>query len=119
MRCRSRLKKLTSAEVAAQADLGGWSYDAAACAIRKQYDFHSFGDAIAFIVQGALIAEKRDHHPDWTCSFNIVQVKLSTHDAEGVTQLDCSLARDLDAIADVRDRLEAAVRSSLVKRARR
>ena len=109
---------MTAAQVVGKMEASGWAYHADMRLIQKAYDFPSFGDAIGFIVKGALLAEKRDHHPDWTVSSNVVQVRLTTHDAGGVTVRDCRLALELDGFADIRSRIGKAVRSSLAAKGR-
>ena len=79
--------------------LPGWRYDAEARAIRRDFRFADFGEAFAFMTRSALAAEKADHHPDWSNSWNRVAVALSTHDAGGVTGRDVALARAMDGFA--------------------
>ena len=79
--------------------LAGWRYDPGARAIAKTYRFRDFGEAFGFMTRLALEAEKADHHPDWSNSWNRVDVALSTHSAGGVTALDLALARAAEAIA--------------------
>lgn len=69
-----------------------------ASSLRAEFHFSSFNQAFAFMTQVALEAEKMDHHPDWCNSYGRVQIRLSTHDAGGVTQLDLDLARRIDAL---------------------
>ncbi|SFZ86833.1 4a-hydroxytetrahydrobiopterin dehydratase [Devosia enhydra] len=78
--------------------LDGWSYDAAANAIGKDFRFEDFGAAFAFMTRVALIAEKSGHHPDWSNVYNRVSIRLSTHDAGGVTDKDIGLATRIDAL---------------------
>ena len=52
------------------------------------------------MTQVALEAEKLDHHPDWTNSYNKVLINLSTHDAGGLTELDFKLAKKIDKIIE-------------------
>jgi 4a-hydroxytetrahydrobiopterin dehydratase len=66
--------------------------------IRKDFKFHDFVSAFAFMTQVALHAEKLDHHPDWTNVYNKVSITLHTHDAGGLTDLDFRLARLIDKI---------------------
>ena len=84
---------------AALAGLPEWRYDAAERAIRRDFRFADFGEAFAFMARSALAAEKADHHPDWSNSWNKVSVALSTHSAGGVTGKDIALARTMDAFA--------------------
>jgi 4a-hydroxytetrahydrobiopterin dehydratase len=78
--------------------LEGWSYDAEAKAIRRTFRFRDFSEAFAFMTRVALAAEKADHHPDWSNSWNRVDVALSTHSEGGVTSKDVELARQIDAL---------------------
>ena len=92
--------RLTEAERdAALRDLPGWSWDEGANAIRRSFRFADFSAAFGFMTRVALAAEKADHHPDWSNSWNKVDVALSTHSAGGVTALDLALARACDAAA--------------------
>jgi 4a-hydroxytetrahydrobiopterin dehydratase len=76
-----------------------WRYDEAAKAISREFRFADFGEAFAFMARVALAAEKADHHPDWSNSWNKVAVALSTHSAGGVTGKDVALARAMDGFA--------------------
>jgi 4a-hydroxytetrahydrobiopterin dehydratase len=76
-----------------------WRYEPAERAIRREYRFADFGEAFAFMARTALAAEKADHHPDWSNSWNSVAVALSTHSAGGVTAKDVDLARAMDGFA--------------------
>jgi 4a-hydroxytetrahydrobiopterin dehydratase len=91
------MKKFSVEEVqAALAGLPGWERHASRDAIRRQYVFADFVQAFAFMTQVALVAEKSDHHPEWSNVYNKVDVTLTTHDADGVTQRDVDLARSAD-----------------------
>ena len=79
-------------------ELSGWSWDAEAKAIRRSLRFRDFSEAFAFMTRVALAAEKADHHPDWSNSWNRVEVALSTHSEGGVTSKDVDLARQIDAL---------------------
>ena len=80
-------------------ELPGWSWDAEAKAIRRSFRFADFSEAFAFMTRVALAAEKADHHPDWSNSWNRVDVALTTHSEGGVTRRDVDLARQMDAFA--------------------
>ena len=73
--------------------LPGWSLDAESAAISRHLEFADFGEAFAFMTRVALVAERRDHHPDWSNSYNVVDITLTTHDAHGLTMKDIELAR--------------------------
>jgi len=79
--------------------LDQWSLSADGCAIEKRFIFNDFSAAFAFMTCGALAAEKLNHHPEWSNVYNRVDVRLSTHDAGGLTELDFALAEALDARA--------------------
>jgi 4a-hydroxytetrahydrobiopterin dehydratase len=83
----------------ALAALPGWRYDGEARAIRRAFAFADFAEAFAFMTRVALAAEKADHHPDWSNSWNKVEIALSTHSAGGLTRRDLDLARMIDAAA--------------------
>ena len=90
---------MTDAErEAALADLAEWSYDPAARALRRSFHFRDFAEAFAFMTRVALAAEKADHHPDWSNSWNRVEISLSTHSEGGVTRRDVDMARTIDAL---------------------
>lgn len=78
--------------------LQGWIYDAAALAIERAFKFKDFSEAFGFMSRVALAAEKAGHHPDWSNSYNNVTIRLSTHDAGGVTARDIALAKAIDRI---------------------
>ena len=78
--------------------LRGWSHDPAASAIRRSLKFRDFAEAFGFMTQVALIAEKMDHHPEWTNVWNRVEITLTTHDAGGLSERDIELAEAIDAI---------------------
>jgi 4a-hydroxytetrahydrobiopterin dehydratase len=79
--------------------LSGWSDVPGREAIARTFVFKDFNEAFGFMSRAALVAEKRDHHPEWRNVYKTVEVVLSTHDAGGVTSLDIELARAMNAIA--------------------
>ncbi|MDB5452940.1 MAG: pterin-4-alpha-carbinolamine dehydratase, partial [Caulobacteraceae bacterium] len=68
-------------------------------AISRTYRFSDFTAAFGFMTRTALMAEKLDHHPEWFNVYNRVDVTLTTHDADGVTELDVTLAKLMDMAA--------------------
>lgn len=67
--------------------------------LKKTFKFKDFKEAFAFMTQVALIAEKMDHHPNWSNVYNTVAIELSTHDAGNkVTDLDRKLAKSIDEL---------------------
>lgn len=80
--------------------LKGWSAaEGERDAIQKVYQFTDFKAAFAFMSATALKAEQMDHHPEWFNVYNKVDVILTTHDADGVTQKDLELAGFMDQLA--------------------
>ncbi len=68
-------------------------------ALRREFNFRDFSEAFAFMTRVALVAEKMDHHPTWTNTYNKVTITLSTHDAGNtVTDRDQKLASAIDKI---------------------
>jgi 4a-hydroxytetrahydrobiopterin dehydratase len=94
------VQKLTAqARQSALAKLSGWSEAAGRDAIAKTFTFKDFNEAFGFMARVALVAEKMDHHPEWSNVYKTVNVTLSTHDAGGLTELDVKLAEAMDRIA--------------------
>ncbi|MDO6415665.1 4a-hydroxytetrahydrobiopterin dehydratase [Sphingomonas sp. BIUV-7] len=93
------IRRLNEAERAlALADLPGWSADAERDGIRRRFVFADFIEAFGFMTKVALLAEKSDHHPEWTNVWNRVDMLLTTHDAGGLSQRDIALAAEIDAL---------------------
>ena len=80
-------------------DLKGWSEDAKRDAITKTFVFANFVEAFGFMTKAALVAERMDHHPEWSNVYKTVNVLLTTHDAGGLTSKDVELARAMDKAA--------------------
>ena len=81
------------------AQLSGWTEVSGRDAISKTYKFVDFNAAFGFMTRVALKADQMDHHPEWFNVYNRVEVVLTTHDADGVTELDLALAQFMDAAA--------------------
>ena len=77
----------------------GWGAIPDRDAIRKVWKFKSFIEAWGFMSRAALIAEKLNHHPEWSNVYNVVDVTLTTHDCHGLSALDLDLAAKLDKLA--------------------
>ena len=67
-------------------------------AITREFIFTDFVGAFGFMTSAALIAEKMNHHPEWSNVYNKVTVKLSTHDVGGLSELDFKLAEKLNRL---------------------
>lgn len=66
--------------------------------LHKDFKFRDFSAAWAFMSRVALIAEKLDHHPEWSNVYNKVSIHLTTHDAGGVSERDFKMAKLIDAL---------------------
>lgn len=91
----SRIPCLIDAEIALALEaLPGWNRDGDH--IVRAYRFADFTHAFAFMTRVALLAEKADHHPEWSNVYDKVAIRLTTHDAGGLTTRDVDLARAID-----------------------
>jgi len=81
----------------ALSDLQGWSRHGEA--IERQLRFRDFSSALAFLVRVGIEAEKANHHPEIANVYSRVTIRLTTHDAGGITEKDMDLAARIDAIA--------------------
>jgi 4a-hydroxytetrahydrobiopterin dehydratase len=79
--------------------LPGWSAVEGRDAIAKTFRFPDFSAAFGWMTRVAIAAEKLDHHPEWFNVYNRVEVVLATHDADGVTELDVTLALAMEEFA--------------------
>lgn len=77
----------------------GWQAVPGRDAIRKVWKFASFSEAWGFMSRAALAAERLNHHPEWRNVYNVVDVTLTTHDCDGLSDLDVTLAQKLDRFA--------------------
>ena len=77
----------------------GWTKSADEKALEKSFRFANFSEAFAFLTRVAMHAEKVDHHPEFTNVWNRVDFRLTTHDADGVTERDLKLAAAIDRMA--------------------
>jgi 4a-hydroxytetrahydrobiopterin dehydratase len=84
---------------AALATLEGWALAQGRDAIRKRFVFRDFSAAFGWMTRVAMVAEKMDHHPEWSNVYRTVEVTLATHDAGGLTGLDIELAQTMDRLA--------------------
>ncbi|MGL4406575.1 MAG: 4a-hydroxytetrahydrobiopterin dehydratase [Notoacmeibacter sp.] len=90
---------LTDTEItAALSGLAGWQKSSEKPAIEKTFRFKNFVEAFGFMTKVALLSEKLDHHPEWSNVYRTVVIGLTTHDAGGVTQLDVTLAKQIEGL---------------------
>jgi 4a-hydroxytetrahydrobiopterin dehydratase len=80
----------------AMGTLSGWTR--AASAISKQFTFSDFDEAWGFMCRVALLAAKKDHHPEWRNVWNKVDITLTTHDVGGLSDLDLELASAIEQV---------------------
>lgn len=80
------------------AALSQWQEVEGRDAIRRTFRFRTFNEAFGFMSRVALMAERLNHHPEWFNVYNRVDVTLTTHDADGVTERDIRLATFMDSI---------------------
>jgi 4a-hydroxytetrahydrobiopterin dehydratase len=81
-------------------ELDEWDFDEARDAITRTFTFADFSEAFGFMARVALLAEKADHHPEWSNVWNRVDILLTTHDASGLSHRDVDMARAIDALLD-------------------
>ncbi|NRB36096.1 MAG: 4a-hydroxytetrahydrobiopterin dehydratase [Rhodobacteraceae bacterium] len=87
------------ARAEALSELSGWTEVEGRDAITKTFVFGNFVQAFGWMTQMAILAEKANHHPEWSNVYKTVVVTLTTHDAGGLSALDISLAKAMDALA--------------------
>ncbi len=93
------LEKLPSSAISERLlSLPGWSVKTDAEAIEKEFTFKNFNEAWGFMTQVALLAEKMDHHPDWSNVYRKVRILLTTHDVGGLSEKDFALAGQIEAL---------------------
>ena len=79
--------------------LPDWDFDEGRDAITRNFAFTDFSEAFAFMTRVALLAEKADHHPEWSNVWNRVEIALTTHDAGGLSHRDIEMAEAIDGLA--------------------
>ena len=95
------IEQLTEEERTEALDaLDEWDFDEARDAITRTFTFADFSEAFAFMARVALLAEKADHHPEWSNVWNRVEILLTTHDAGGLSQRDVDMAEAIDLLVD-------------------
>ena len=95
------IEALNEAERADALDgLPDWDYDESRDAIARRFSFADFPQAFAFMTRVALVAERADHHPEWSNVYNRVDILLTTHDCGGLSQRDVMLAQTIDGFVE-------------------
>lgn len=91
------VKKLDDRErTALLARFPDWTHDAGRDAISRQFKFRDFAAAFGFMASVAIVAEKMDHHPEWSNVYNRVDITLTTHDCDGLSERDAKLAEAIE-----------------------
>ena len=92
------ITRLSEAEIeSAVAGLDGWTLVGGK--LHRAFEFADFVEAFGFMARCALVAESRQHHPEWSNVYNKVVVDLTTHDAGGISELDVALATTMNELA--------------------
>ena len=91
--------------------LTGWKKTRGRDAIHKTFIFADFNQAFAWMARVAMMAEKLDHHPEWSNVYKTVEVTLTTHDAGGLSDLDVKMARFMDKTAGAAGRPKQRAKS--------
>ena len=93
------MKTLDADQLAAlEHDLPLWRREGGE-ALTRDLVFADFKAAFAFMADVATVADRMDHHPEWSNVYNRVAIRLTTHDAKGLTLRDVALAHSIDAAA--------------------
>ena len=75
-----------------------WDLSRDGDAIHRQFSFRDFNEAFGFMTRVALLAEQRDHHPEWSNVYDTVEITLTTHDAGGLSLRDVNMAKTIDTL---------------------
>ncbi len=98
------IQQLDAAEIMdVLAGLNGWTITADSRAIIRSFVFNDFVEAFGFMTRVAIGAERANHHPEWSNIYNRVEIRLTTHDCDGLSGRDIDLARQINATEHVSD----------------
>jgi 4a-hydroxytetrahydrobiopterin dehydratase len=89
----------SAARETALKELPAWREVPGRDVIARKFEFRDFNEAFGFMTRVALLAERMDHHPEWMNVYKTVDVRLTTHDAGGLTEKDIRMAKAIDAYA--------------------
>jgi 4a-hydroxytetrahydrobiopterin dehydratase len=93
------IPRLTQAETTALvAENPNWTLREDGKAIVRSFKFKDFNQAFGFMTRVALYADKHDHHPEWFNVYNRVEMTLTTHDADGLSERDAAMARAIEGM---------------------
>ena len=94
------MKLLTNLEIKKRLiDFPDWDYHDNS--LYTEFEFDNFKNCMSAVMRIAFECEKLNHHPDWSNVYNLLKIKLSTHDVGGVTELDFKLAKSIEEIVEV------------------
>jgi len=93
-----KLEGAARAEALAPLLASGWALVEGRDALCKSFVFKDFTQAFGWMTQAAIVAEKMNHHPEWSNVYKTVDVVLTTHDAGGLSELDVTLATRMDSL---------------------
>ena len=90
-------QRLNSSDIdAGLKQINNWTLDAHKASVRKEWEFDSFKTAMRFFAQVGELAESLDHHPEFVSNYTRMRIRLTTHDAYGLTHKDFELAHHID-----------------------
>lgn len=93
------MKKLSEQQIEEYLhEMEGWEYVDGA--IETSFEFENFKEAFSVMTRIAFECEAQNHHPDWNNVYNSLNIRLSTHDADGVTEKDFKLAKSIEQIIE-------------------
>ena len=93
------MKKLSEHEIEKHLEeLDGWEFVDGA--IETSFEFKNFKEAFSVMTRIAFECEAQGHHPDWSNVYNSLNIRLNTHDADGVTEKDFKLAKSIEEIIE-------------------
>ncbi len=87
------------AKALAEAFSRGWTHEPNRDAITKTFVFTNFSQAFGWMTRVAMVAEQLNHHPEWSNVYKTVEVTLTTHDVNGLSELDFAMASKMDRLA--------------------
>ena len=97
MSARQPIEPLDDAALAEALDaLPAWTHEEDVAALTRTFSFPDFSRAFAFMTRVAMLAERDDHHPEWTNIYGTVIVRLTTHECDGISERDVKMARAMD-----------------------
>lgn len=75
-----------------------WEFEPEREAVTREFEFSDFAEAFSFMTRVAIVAEKMDHHPEWFNVYNQVEILLTTHDCDGLSERDVAMVEAIEAM---------------------